>query len=86
MTTRPHTSSPALPPKSAAALQRLLDTELSLPSRLGYVALLLVALTMTAVITALWATEPVAAAARPGRLRLDGRDRICRGSSSRSGP
>ncbi len=59
MTTRPHTSSPALPPESAAALQRLLDTELSLPSRLGYVALLLVALTMTGVITALWATEPV---------------------------
>jgi hypothetical protein len=59
MTTRPHPSSPALPAESAAALQRLLDAELSLPSRLGYVALLLVALTMTAVITALWATEPV---------------------------
>ena len=58
MTTRSHTSPPALPPESAAALQRLLDTELSLPSRLGYVALLLVALTMTGVITALWATEP----------------------------
>ena len=59
MTTRSHTSSPALPAESAAALQRLLDTELSLPSRLGYVALLLVALTMTGVITALWTTEPV---------------------------
>ena len=58
MTTRSHTSPPALPAESAAALQRLLDTELSLPSRLGYVALLLAALTMTGVITALWATEP----------------------------
>jgi predicted signal transduction protein with EAL and GGDEF domain len=59
MTTRSHTSHPALPAESAAALQRLLDTELSLPSRLGYVALLLAALTMTAVVTALWVTEPV---------------------------
>ena len=59
MTTRSHISPPALPAESAAALQRLLDTELSLPSRLGYVALLLAALTMTAVVTALWATEPV---------------------------
>ncbi len=59
MTTRSQTSPPALPAESAAALQRLLDTELSLPSRLGYVALLLAALTMTGVITALWATEPV---------------------------
>jgi hypothetical protein len=48
-----------LPAESAAALQRLLDTELSLPSRLGYVALLLAALTMTAVVAALWVTEPV---------------------------
>jgi predicted signal transduction protein with EAL and GGDEF domain len=59
MTTRSHISPPALPAESAAALQRLLDTELSLPSRLGYVALLLAALTMTAVVTALWITEPV---------------------------
>jgi hypothetical protein len=59
MTTRSHTSRPALPAESAAALQRLLDTELSLPSRLGYVALLLAALTMTGVVTTLWATEPV---------------------------
>jgi predicted signal transduction protein with EAL and GGDEF domain len=59
MTTRSQTSPSALPAESAAALQRLLDSELSLPSRLGYVALLLVALTMTAVIAALWATEPV---------------------------
>jgi membrane associated rhomboid family serine protease len=58
MTTRSHTSPPVLPPESAAALQRLVDTELSLPSRLGHVALLLVALTMTTVITALWTTEP----------------------------
>jgi hypothetical protein len=57
--TAPHdTSSRALPAASAAALQRLTDTELSMPSRLGHVALLLAALTMTGVIATLWATEP----------------------------
>jgi hypothetical protein len=36
----------------------MLDAELSLPSRLVYVALLLAALTMTAIVGSLWATEP----------------------------
>lgn len=46
------------PATSAAAIQRLADTELALRSRLGYVALLLAALMMTGVVGALWATEP----------------------------
>ena len=45
-------------PTAAPALQRLTDAELSLRSRLGYVALLLAALMMTGVISALWLTEP----------------------------
>jgi hypothetical protein len=40
------------------ALRRLADTELSTASRMGHVALLLVALAMTAVVGSLWATEP----------------------------
>lgn len=40
-------------------LRRLADAELTLPPRLGYVALMLFALSMTAVVTALWITEPV---------------------------
>lgn len=44
-----------------ADLSRLVDTELSLPSRLGHVALLLAAATMTSVIGALWITEPALA-------------------------
>jgi hypothetical protein len=56
----PHGPSPrTMPAASAAALQRLTDAELSMPSRLGYLALLLAALTMTGVIATLWATEPV---------------------------
>jgi hypothetical protein len=39
-------------------LMRLADTELSLWSRLGYVALLLAALMMTIVVGSLWLTEP----------------------------
>src|SRR6266542_6921921 len=46
------------PPTPAAAIQRLADVELSLRSRLGYVALLLAALMMTGVVGALWLTEP----------------------------
>jgi glucan phosphoethanolaminetransferase (alkaline phosphatase superfamily) len=42
-------------------VQRLADAELSLASRVGYVALLLVALMMTTVIAALLVTEPVLA-------------------------
>ncbi len=37
---------------------RLAETELSFRSRIGYVALLLAALGMTAVVAALWMTEP----------------------------
>jgi len=37
---------------------RLADAELSLRSRLGYVALLLAAVAMTAVVASLWLTEP----------------------------
>jgi len=66
MTTRHDTPFSALPTGSAAALQRLVDAELSLPSRLGYVALLLAALTMTTVVGTLWATEP----ALPPRTQL----------------
>lgn len=58
MTTIPNTP-PS--PMSAAALRRLADVELSLRSRLGYVALLLAALIMTAVVGALWITEPALA-------------------------
>lgn len=39
-------------------LRRMIDSELSLPPRLGYVALLLVALALTVVVAALWLTEP----------------------------
>jgi hypothetical protein len=58
MTTPYDASSSTMPPASAAALKQLVDVELSMPSRLGYVALLLAALTMTGVIGTLWATEP----------------------------
>jgi hypothetical protein len=44
------------------SVQRLADEELSLPSRIGHVALLLVALMMTSLIAALWLTEPALAA------------------------
>ena len=47
-----------LPALSVAQMQRLVAGELSLPARLGYTALLLVALAMTAVICSLWLTEP----------------------------
>jgi hypothetical protein len=51
---------PNLPPPPALAedLRRLTAQELSLPSRLRYVGLLLAASTMTAVVTALLLTEP----------------------------
>jgi hypothetical protein len=51
--------SPDFPPSMpTAALRHLADVELSLRSRLGYVALLLAALSMTIVVAALWLTEP----------------------------
>ncbi len=58
MTTPYDVSSSTLPPASVAALKQLVDAELSMPSRLGYVALLLAAMTMTGVVGTLWATEP----------------------------
>lgn len=44
---------------SIDAALSLADRELALPPRLGYVALLLGATTMTSIVTALWLTEPV---------------------------
>ena len=45
-------------PTPSAVLLHLADAQLSLRGRLGYVALLLVALMMTGVIGSLWLTEP----------------------------
>lgn len=44
--------------RSTAAVRQLADAELSVPSRLGHVALLLAALGMTVVVVSLWMTEP----------------------------
>jgi hypothetical protein len=60
-----HNPHNAVPP-SASDLQRLVRAELSLPPRLGYVALLLAASMMTTVIGALWLTEP----ALPARTQI----------------
>jgi hypothetical protein len=49
-----------------ADLRRLLDKELSRPSRIGYVTLLVASLTMTVVVASLWLTEPVL----PARARV----------------
>jgi hypothetical protein len=40
-------------------LRRLLDKELSRPSRIGHVTLLVASLAMTVVVASLWLTEPV---------------------------
>ncbi len=45
------------PPTLAADLRRLTVLELSLPARMGYIALLLAASTMTVIVTALLLTE-----------------------------
>lgn len=45
-------------PSSSESVRRLLSAELSTASRLGYVALGLVAAIMTAIVGSLWATEP----------------------------
>lgn len=50
--TSTHSSPPSLD------LPRLLDTELSRPSRFLHVALLVAALTMTVIVASLWLTEP----------------------------
>jgi hypothetical protein len=44
--------------RSTAAVRQLADAELSVPSRLGHVALLLAALGMTVLVVSLWLTEP----------------------------
>ena len=46
------------PPTLAAELRRLTNVELSMPARIGYVALLLAASALTVVVSALWLTEP----------------------------
>ena len=51
--------------KSLEDIRKLADAELSMTSRLGYVALLLVAAAMTTVSVSLWITEP----GLPGRAR-----------------
>lgn len=43
---------------SIAAVRQVVDTELSVPSRLGHVALLLAAVGMTVIVVSLWLTEP----------------------------
>ncbi|MEO8076762.1 MAG: transmembrane transport protein [Acidobacteriota bacterium] len=58
MTSAGNSPQPIPDPRAKAALHRLVAAELSLPSRLGYVALLLAASMMTTVIGALWITEP----------------------------
>jgi len=64
--TTTHTPSPGPASTSAASAQRLADAELTLPSRLGHVTLLLAALMMTIVVASLWVTEP----ALPPRTRI----------------
>ena len=49
----------APPPPPTTTLRRALDGQLSPRGRLGYVALLLAASAMTAVVLSLWTTEPV---------------------------
>ncbi len=51
MTTKPQT-------ESLEKIRRLAEGELSMKSRIGYVALLLAAAIMSAVVLSLWATEP----------------------------
>src|SRR5690349_8388004 len=53
-------------PASVGDMQRLVSAQLSLPSRLGHVSLLIVSLMMAAGIGSLWATEP----ALPPRTQL----------------
>lgn len=55
-----------IPPTLTADLRRLTETELSLPSRLRYVGLLLAAAAVTAVAGSLWLTEP----GLPARTRV----------------
>ena len=52
------TSEPNPRIQSLRSVQRLAGSELSLKSRLGYVALLLMSVSVTGVIASLWLTEP----------------------------
>jgi hypothetical protein len=54
---RPDPDSPA-PGVSVAQIQRMMAAELSLRTRVGYVALLLAALAMAVMVGSLWLTEP----------------------------
>jgi hypothetical protein len=47
------------PSPAVVDMTRLLDAELSRPSRLRYVGLLLASMTMTVVVVSLWLTEPL---------------------------
>ena len=53
------TQQPRDPRLSIADVQRMASDQLSLPSRVGYSALLVASLTMTVVVGSLLATEPV---------------------------
>jgi hypothetical protein len=55
-----------LPPTLSSELHRIAAAELSRSARVGYVALLMAALTMTLIVAALWLTEP----RLPGRTAL----------------
>ena len=54
---------------SVEEMQRMLDTELSLRSRIGYTALLLVALAIAGATASLWLTEPCSPCERRSRSR-----------------
>lgn len=54
----PHRDPRERPACTAAELHAQIRGTLSLPARMGYLALLLVSLTVTALVGALWATEP----------------------------
>src|SRR5678815_4371066 len=46
------------PARSVADIQQLAAAQLSLPSRVGHTALLMVSVTMAVAVGSLWATEP----------------------------
>ena len=75
------TTFPAAPHDGGAPspdmLRTLLDAELSMPSRLGHVVLLLAALLMTTTVVALWVTEP----ALPTRTQVGFAGMTCIGAS-----
>ena len=58
MNPTPNTLARPEDPSSSESVRRLLNSELSLVSRLGYVALALAAAIMIAIVGSLWLTEP----------------------------